>query len=396
MYELTCPYCGQVRRSPFVRIHAVARCTSCRRTFQVEPELVRRRVGTAAGSDDDALAQAAASAGDGTAVLRALSADESVDEDPSARSGAHELLDLPGHAAHVDDAGRRNLGTLLLRMRRLSTLKWAGLVVAVAAVVGLARLLPERMWLRGADPDAAATRTPVRPRLVEPASPSVVLGEAVAVVASVWQPVAAGFEPPDLSGAVSIEELRWRTGTDGHSTLQCVLSRSDAIVRIDCVLHVQVSTGVGRHRLMQSSLKIPVLMPDTPVSLALPAPAGMMGEPQPTVWLEVGPPLPDAVPLTIQAVTIEAYRGLEALRVSAVNPRQRYLRPTRFIVTAWDTMERVAGIWTLDYRLLIEPTGQVEISAPIALGGVQVARWEAIGVAMPAGGLSSDVVDWGK
>ncbi len=374
----------------------MARCTACRRTFQVEAEHVRRRVGVATSADDDALAQAAASAGDSTAALRALSADESVDEDPSARSGAHELLDLPGHAAHAGESVRHGFGAVVFRMRTLSAAQWIGLVLAMAALVGLARLLPGRVWPRSEDADTAAVRLPLRPRLAEPASPSLVLGEAVPVMATVWQPVAADFEPPELSGAVSLEELRWRADTGGRSALQCVLSRSDAMVRIDSTLHVQVSAGVGRHRLMRSSLTIPVLMPDTAVSLAVPAPAGMMGEPQPAVWLEAGPPLPDAVPLTVHGVKLEMYRGLETLRISAVNPTQRYLRPTRFVVTAWDAAANVVGIWTLNYRPLIEPTAQVEMSAPIAVGDVSVARWEAIGVAMPAGGLSVEGLNWDR
>jgi hypothetical protein len=143
-------------------------------------------------------------------------------------------------------------------------------------------------------------------------------------------------------------------------------------------------------------MNIPVLMPDTAVALSLPAPAGMMGEPQPVIWLEVGTPMPEAVPLTVIDVKLENHRGLEALRLQAVNPTQRYLRPTRFVVTAWDAAGSVVGMWTLDYRPLIEPTAQVEMSAPIAVSDTAIARWEAVGVAMPAGGLSSDAVDWGR
>jgi hypothetical protein len=395
MYELTCPFCGHVRRSPFVRIHAVARCTACRRTFQVEPEHVRRRVGADALADEDALAQAAAEAGDSAAALRALSRDESVDEDPSARSGAHELLDLPGHAGHAADSARRGFGVVVLRMRSLTAVQWVGLVAFVAVLVGLARLAPEGVW-PWTRPTPTATPLPVRPKLPEPASPSVVLGDAGPVVASLWQPVGADFEPPELSGAVSVQELRWRADAGGRTSLQCVLARSDAMVRINSTLHVQVSAGVGRHRLIRSSMNIPVLMPDTAVALSLPAPAGMMGEPQPVIWLEVGTPMPEAVPLTVIDVKLENHRGLEALRLQAVNPTQRYLRPTRFVVTAWDAAGSVVGMWTLDYRPLIEPTAQVEMSAPIAVSDTAIARWEAVGVAMPAGGLSSDAVDWGR
>jgi hypothetical protein len=396
MYELTCPFCGHVRRSPFVRVHAVARCAGCRRSFQIEPQHVRRHMGVALSPQDDALERAAVDAGDSAAALRALSTDESVDEDPSSRSGAHELLNLPGHAAHAAESARRGLGVIALRIRTFSVIHWSAMAIALLGVVALVRFMPAGVWPRTGGADTTGPPLPQRPRLVEPASPSLVLGEAAPVAAAVWQPVAADFQPPPPSGAVRFEELGWRADAGGRSALQCILLRSDAMVRINSTLHVQVSAGVGRHRLMRSSLTIPVLMPDTPLALVLPAPAGMMGEPQPTVWLEAGPPLPDAVPLTIDDVRVETHRGMESLRLSAVNATQRYLRPTRFVATAWDVTDSVVGIWTLDYRPLIEPSARVELSAPVTLSGLPIARWEAIGVAMPAGGLSADIVDWGR
>ncbi len=395
MYELICPYCGHVRRSPFVRVHAVTRCGGCRRTFQVEQSQIRRRVGAAAEMDRDALADAAADASGSAVGLRALSMDESVDEDPSARSGAHELLDLPGHAAHAADTARRGLGALVHRARTWSAPQWAGVLAVLVVLAGLSRLLPGGAWRDPGEVEEQSDQAPLRPQIDEPAQPSVVLGEAVPVVAAVWQPAAAEFTAPQSSGALTFDALGWRTDAGGRLALRAVLVRSDAAIRTGATLHVMVSAGVGRHRLMRSSVAVPLLLPDTPVEVSLPAPVGMMGEPEPTVWLEPGQVVPDALPLVVSQVRVESARGLDSVRVSAVNPTRRYLRPTRFVVTATDAKGIVAGMWTIDYRPLIEPGARLELSAPVALGDAQLARWEATGVAVPAGGLSSDVVDWG-
>lgn len=396
MYELTCPYCGHVKRSPFIRVHAVARCAGCRRTFQVEPNGLRRRVGSKQDTDSDALAEAAADA-DGSAVgLRSLSMDASIDEDPSARSGAHELLDLPGHAGHAAESAKRGIDALALRFRTLSPRQWVGLVVGLVAIMTVMGFFPQYVWQRGSVGDDTPAQLPQRPRMDEPSAPSVMLGEAVPVVAGVWQPVAGGFEPPGQSGALSFETLGWHLDAGGRQALRAILRRSDASIRAGATLHVLVSAGVGRHRLMHSSLAVPLLLPDAPIEVSLPAPVGMMGEPEPTVWLEPGQAVPDALPLVVNEVKIESARGLDAVRVSAVNATARYLRPTRFVVTATDVNGVVAGMWTIDYRPLIEPGATIELSAPVALGETALARWEAMGVAIPAGSLPSESVHWGN
>lgn len=44
MYELTCPDCKNVMKTPFARVGAVATCTQCKRRFSVSPETLRRTI----------------------------------------------------------------------------------------------------------------------------------------------------------------------------------------------------------------------------------------------------------------------------------------------------------------------------------------------------------------
>lgn len=44
MYELTCPDCKKVMKTPFARVGAVATCTQCKRRFSVSAETLRRTV----------------------------------------------------------------------------------------------------------------------------------------------------------------------------------------------------------------------------------------------------------------------------------------------------------------------------------------------------------------
>src|SRR5690606_19430055 len=44
VYELSCPACKNVSRSPFVRVGAVVDCPGCRKRFVVDRDMIRRHV----------------------------------------------------------------------------------------------------------------------------------------------------------------------------------------------------------------------------------------------------------------------------------------------------------------------------------------------------------------
>jgi len=209
MYEVTCPHCGHVMESPFVREGAMALCRQCSQTFKVTSNRYRKLESV---NQQDFAFEAAAEGREGSSVIVLESAggpataeviglthsgafdapdiDESLDHSPTpavdeadesdvfevaddrprvedvAATGLNQAAPLSGRRRAVELNRRRNRITLLwLLLGIMATLSVLGAVLAV----GVNRSESLRRLIRG-EP-APASPVSAAPSNLAPTSP---------------------------------------------------------------------------------------------------------------------------------------------------------------------------------------------------------------------------------
>jgi hypothetical protein len=403
MYELTCPACKHVMKTPFARIGAMASCAHCKQRFPVTAEALRR-VGTAQPSD--ALAAPAAEphapapheppkpaarrpAAEpplprpvaGGPVGADLLDDE--EEDPA----SSDVEALAGAAAGVSGASRRRRQLLHNQRRRQRGPVIVLSIVCLLMAVGLTWAV---IYFRGRPaglPAGGAAMQPSPAAVVEDTlDPSLTLLAPEPVERPTWSVVhEPGFVASKPHPPVYLQNDRALRDASGHHRFEADVETKtfDVVVQATAVLTLVDQEGTAYARI---AWPLRLLTAKRAARLGVPIPDDLFArldtvdckmEVDPSQRVAGGAPFENPI---LEPRAMGARTGLE---VRTYNPLQTPLSRAIFLVTAYDAQENQIGAWLLNWRDPVGGKQPVKFAAMLPLHTRDVARWAIAGEGVP-------------
>lgn len=399
-YELTCPSCGNVVASPFVRVGAVVACARCSAKYRIAENHVKRKVGALAASQaappnggrpagDDLEFQSTddliGEAGDGHVIgLSGLS--EMMRQETAGKHEAKPAKPAPPIPAGRPPAHRAPAPSA--RRRRTDRMVYAiigGLVLAIGVVGGLLWYMmqtgdrsPFSAMFSGNDapPAVGDGPAPLIPGTEESALTYdwIPLAEPKPIAEPVWErrdePFRAGIT--DHSVWLINEARVFTENAQEHFTATLVCDGDGVIA--SAVVHLSMVSEEGR-TLAQTRVPVTLLGPSMPQPLRVPLPRDLPeGYHDVESSIEVLERIPGGVFFTQGAVEpIQAAK--DTYLVSAVNLNDTAVERVVAVLTGVDTRGRAVAQWRVDSAQAVEPRGSVQFRAKL-VPPEPVAQWK--------------------
>jgi hypothetical protein len=413
MYELTCPDCRNVMKTPFVRVGAVATCAKCKRQFPVTADGVRRvsaSPGAAAAGLAGAMAGASAVAASNVAGAAAdefvpatldtpdsptASAPPIVSREPAretprptvpeaARSEADEVADQLAPSSRrrpIRPVRNRQKGPLIL-LALVAVLLAAGVGIGVYAWMSQ----PVSTTQPGDAPDAAEPDAGTPAVELPTLDHGVRIVQAQTLVPREWKTRAIGDPPSQQAGPVTLEDARVEYeggGEPGTFRARVVASSFDMFESVGVTIYL---LNQDNQPIATTDASVKLLTSHRPQELEIAVPAELARETIEVDWrARPGPRLTSAVPYesrVVEPARVENNRT--AFRIEAYNPLANTARRSLFLVTASDDGGRVVERWLVDWSEPVGPKQRVEVAVITALKPERrVAMWSITGVAVP-------------
>lgn len=370
MYELTCPACRQVMKTPFARLGAMATCAKCKHRFAVTNHTMRRLVPSPPSEP-----------------LVSTPADwprpATPGELPAVAEGA-ELLPpaSPPPARDARAAARRRARVRQDRQRRqrgpLVTLSILAILLAGGIGGGV-------WWYFRGHADASRTTSKTFVAGSSPLDPQTPLVQLEHVAANPWQGgVAELFTPSQHGGPVKLDNEKIVPDGEGAIFRADVVTGGNELLETATLHLALVDRSERVYARTQAALLVLSSRREQEVEVKLPR--ELYEQMDKIDWrIEPGPHLPGAALFERIWLNATEMGQRTALKVTAYNPLFKTMRRAFFVVSAYDEQGRLAGQWMLNWTQPIAARQRVEFGALTANRPADVARWEIAGGGVAAG-----------